>query len=91
MSDLKNRAARPTQSDVRHIWEERYQVPREPSSYEDDWFERWSDTLAFVQGGQVLDAGLVRNGDDPSGLGLTVAGDDLAFKYDWGLFVAQVE
>ncbi|MDP6984726.1 MAG: hypothetical protein QGG05_16750 [Candidatus Latescibacteria bacterium] len=59
MSDLKNRAARPTQSDVRHIWEERYQVPREPSSYEDDWFERWSDTLAFVQGGQVLDAGLV--------------------------------
>ncbi|SVA95677.1 uncharacterized protein METZ01_LOCUS148531, partial [marine metagenome] len=24
MSDLKNRAARPTQSDVRHIWEERY-------------------------------------------------------------------
>lgn len=63
MSDLKNRAARPTQSDVRHIWEERYQVPREPSSYEDDWFERWSDTLAFVQGGQVLDAGCGPGGD----------------------------
>jgi SAM-dependent methyltransferase len=80
LSDLKNRAARPTQSDVRHIWEERYQVPREPSSYEDDWLERWSDTLASVQGGQVLDAGCGPGGDTlrPMNHGLRVVGLDFS-------------
>ncbi|MBD05696.1 MAG: hypothetical protein CME24_15260 [Gemmatimonadetes bacterium] len=55
-----------------------------------EWAKIMNEPRRMADLEQVLRA-LVRNGDDPSGLGLTVAGDDLAFKDDWGLFVAQVE